>query len=82
MSFASQLQDTISNYDEAFIIQKNVQNQYFVDNPYIPYPTLVYKEDPLKTAYGLVPVQPQVLSVARIFDIKYGSLTNLPKTSP
>ena len=67
----------MSNYDEAFVIPVNDQNKNFVANPYIQYPSLVYKEAPLKTDYGMVGVAPQVLSTARIFDIDGGCLTNL-----
>src|SRR5258706_13861059 len=61
----------MSNLSEAFRIPINSENKYFVDNPYIPFPSLVYSIKPNPIDY--VMVRPQALTVGRCFDIKYGA---------
>lgn len=56
---------------EAFVLPINRENKIFVENPYIPFPTLTYPIAP--NEIGLVSVSPQMMTVARSFDIKYGS---------
>lgn len=56
---------------EAFVLPINRENKFFVENPYIPFPTLTYPIPP--DEFGLVSVAPQMMTVARSFDIKYGS---------
>lgn len=62
----------MSSLNEAFKIARHSSNKDFVDNPYVPTPTLVYPSRP-NGVNGLVSTFPHNLTIARCFDIKYGS---------
>ena len=61
----------MSSLQEAFEIPVHSSNKDFVQNPYIPVPTLTQPIAPNQT--GNTHVCPQNLTIARCFDIKYGS---------
>ncbi len=56
---------------EAFKIPRNKENKDFVNNPYIPFQSLTYSIPPNNRNY--VNLTPLPLTIARCFDIKYGS---------
>jgi hypothetical protein len=61
----------MSNLNEAFKISRHSENKDFVDNPYVPVPTLTQPIEPNQP--GLAQTCPQNLTMARCFDVKYGS---------
>lgn len=53
----------MSRLCEAFKIPINVENKYFVTNPYIPFQTIPTSKS----------INPKFMTTARIIDIKYGT---------
>jgi hypothetical protein len=60
----------MSSLRNAFRLQINSENKEFVTHPYQPKPTIIY---PFRPNESDVPVLPQPMTIARCFDIKYGS---------
>lgn len=61
----------MSSLKESFNIPVHSSNKDFVQNPYVPVPTLTQSIVPNQT--GNIQVCPQNLTIARCFDVKYGS---------
>ncbi len=67
----------MSDLNLAFKLQKHSENKDFVENPYIPIPTLTYTTKPLpKTGQIYLKTPPQSMTIARYFDVKTGAKQN------